>query len=309
MTHSVVIPLYNKAAYVEHTLLSLARQVYSPTEIIIVDDASTDGSLAVVYKVLEKEQRAFKNTRVEVVQLAHNRGPGFARNRGFEKSTGQIVSFLDADDTYISEFLSTVQCAMLKHNVDFLVVGIRYIPSGLTDPEVEKLQGMLTPIGANLFLMDNPLQVVTTPSFVMGVGSNVVAKRAWMERVQFDEDVLLNEGIDYWYRVLKEGNRFGKPRAALLMGEHLHVREVPNSLSRKKYEHWQEIDYPPVLRRYHNSDDAYDQRLMLLIGTRWFRYSITSLCSTKQKILFVFHYWNFFVRHSIRLFTSLGNTP
>lgn len=304
MTHSVVIPLYNKAAYVEHTLLSLARQQHPPTEVIIVDDASTDGSLAVVHKVLAQEQRAFSRTHIEVIQLARNSGPGFARNRGFERSTGELVSFLDADDTYIPEFLSSVQRAILQHNIDFLVVGIRYIPSGFTDPEIEALQGMVTPIGANLFLMDNPLEVVTTRSFVMGVGSNVVAKRAWMERVQFDEVVRLNEGIDYWYRVLRAGHRFGRRRAALLMGEHLHVREVPNSLSRKKHQHWREIDYPPTLRRYDKSRDRYDQRLMLLIGARWLQYSIASLSSTKQKILFVLHYWNFFIRHGMRLLSS-----
>lgn len=298
--HSVVIPLYNKAAYVEHTLLSLARQLQPPHELIIVDDASTDGSLAIAQHTIERERDAFKHTRIEVVQLARNYGPGYARNRGFERTTGQLVSFLDADDMYTPDFLLHVHRAIEQFHIDFLVMGIRYVPSGFTDPDMTTLRSALTPLEADLFAMENPLEVVTTPAFVMGVGSNVVAKRAWMERVRFDEGVELNEGIDYWYRVLKHVVYCEGTTVALLLGEHLHVREVPNSLSRKKYRHWREIDYPPVLRRYKNSSDRYDKRLMRVIGARWLHHSLHNLSSVQQKILFVFHYWHFVARHGMR---------
>jgi glycosyltransferase involved in cell wall biosynthesis len=299
MKHSIVIPLHNKASYVADTLLSLARQTRPPHELIIVDDVSTDGSLAIARRVLAEHPDAFARTRIEIVQLPRNGGPGHARNRGFEHTTGDIVSFLDADDTYVPDFLDTVQRHMTEHAVDFLVLGIRYVPSGLTDPDLAALRDGLTQLDGDLFLMKEPLEVATRPAFVMGVGSNVVARRDWLAAERYDERVRMNEGNDFWYRVLKAVAGPGGGRAALLMGERLHVREVPGSLSRKRFAHWHEIGYPPVLRRYWHSRDRYDRRMMRVIGGRWLRYSWLSLTSMPQRLMFLLRHRGAVLRYGL----------
>lgn len=300
MKQAVVIPLYNKAAYVEETLRSLANQTRLPDELIIVDDASTDGSLAIAEAFLQKEADAFRNTRIELIRLEKNSGPGHARNRGFERTESELISFLDADDLYMPGFLQRVQHEMQEHSIQFMVIGIRYIPGTETDPEMQTLNPWLSRIAPDLFLMEHPLQLVTQPAFVMGVGSNVVARRSWMNGIQFEEGIQLNEGIDYWYRVLKNVLASGENKIALLMGEYLHVREVPGSLSRKKYRRWNEIDFPPVLRRYRKSKNQYDQQLMQMIGSRWIRYSMQSLRSKRQKFLFVLNYRRLMLQYLFR---------
>jgi Glycosyl transferase family 2 len=102
LTVSVIVPLYNKAAYIERTLRSIAAQTVQPTEIIVVNDGSTDESPAIV-------QRFIDTNAVGSIHLVNqpNLGPGAARNRGLSLATGKYISFLDADDEWLPTFLET----------------------------------------------------------------------------------------------------------------------------------------------------------------------------------------------------------
>jgi glycosyltransferase involved in cell wall biosynthesis len=86
MKVSVVIPCYNKASFIGGVITSLQRQTRCPDEIIVVDDASTDDSAAVV-----------AGYAVRLVRHEKNRGLSQARNSGLEVALGEVVIFLDAD--------------------------------------------------------------------------------------------------------------------------------------------------------------------------------------------------------------------
>lgn len=89
---SVIIPVYNVEKYLQECLDSVIFQTLDEIEIICVNDASTDGSLAVL-----REYEA-RDPRIMVLDLAENRGQAFARNQGIQESTGEYIYFLDADD-------------------------------------------------------------------------------------------------------------------------------------------------------------------------------------------------------------------
>ncbi|UTN06513.1 glycosyltransferase [Flavobacterium bizetiae] len=93
---SVVIPLYNKANYIENTLKSALDQTFTDYEIIVVNDGSTDESEAVV--------RQFNDKRIRIFHQK-NQGVSVARNLGIEKSTGKLIAFLDADDYWFPNHL------------------------------------------------------------------------------------------------------------------------------------------------------------------------------------------------------------
>jgi glycosyltransferase involved in cell wall biosynthesis len=95
---SVVIPLYNKARYVVRALESVAGQTYGDFEVIVVDDGSTDGGGDLVSE--------FGDPRFKVVRQT-NAGPGAARNRGAAEASGEFIAFLDADDSWMPEFLAS----------------------------------------------------------------------------------------------------------------------------------------------------------------------------------------------------------
>lgn len=96
-TFSVIIPTYNRKDYLLECLETVFAQSCAPYEVIVVDDGSFDGTMAVV----EKFGRG-----VQVIQQA-NAGPGAARNRGASIASGDYLAFLDSDDLWLPWTLAT----------------------------------------------------------------------------------------------------------------------------------------------------------------------------------------------------------
>lgn len=103
---SVIIPLYNKAGYIARALDSVLAQTYGDFEVIVVDDGSTDNSADIV--------AGYADARIRLIRQA-NTGPGRARNRGIDESTGTLLAFLDADDEWLGEFLERSVDALSNH--------------------------------------------------------------------------------------------------------------------------------------------------------------------------------------------------
>ena len=99
MKFSVVIPLYNKEKYIEATIRSVLGQSCQEFEVLVVDDGSTDGSLALA--------EAFASDRVHIIRQ-ENQGVSVARNTGIEHASGEFICFLDADDQWRPEYLATI---------------------------------------------------------------------------------------------------------------------------------------------------------------------------------------------------------
>src|SRR5690554_4678787 len=94
MKLSVVIANYNNAHYLGQCLAAIESQQQDTLEVVVVDDASTDGSV----KVIEQLQSRYSNLRL--VSLSENHGPLYARLRGVEAAKGDAICFIDPDDTF-----------------------------------------------------------------------------------------------------------------------------------------------------------------------------------------------------------------
>lgn len=96
---SVVIPTYNHARFIGRAVNSVRLQAMSDTEILVVDDGSTDDTY--------EQIRAIKHPVLYI--RTTNRGPAAARNLGVQESTGRIILFLDADDALLDGALDAVR--------------------------------------------------------------------------------------------------------------------------------------------------------------------------------------------------------
>ncbi len=94
---SVIVPVYNAAAYLATCLDSIFGQTLTEIEVICVEDGSTDGSLSILQKYVQKESRL-------IVLTQANKGPGYARNTAIAQAKGEYIAFVDADD-YIDKTL------------------------------------------------------------------------------------------------------------------------------------------------------------------------------------------------------------
>lgn len=95
MKLSIIVPVYRVEAYLDFCLKSIARQGVEDCEVILVDDASPDGSGALC------DAWARKDGRFRVIHCPENRGLSMARNKGLDEARGEYVTFIDSDD-YIS---------------------------------------------------------------------------------------------------------------------------------------------------------------------------------------------------------------
>lgn len=95
---SVIIPVYNVAAYLEQALNSLLRQTLTDFEVIAVDDGSTDNSLTIL------NTYAHSDSRITVISQ-ENQGQSVARNVAISKATGKYLYMMDSDDTIAPDTL------------------------------------------------------------------------------------------------------------------------------------------------------------------------------------------------------------
>jgi glycosyltransferase involved in cell wall biosynthesis len=124
MKLSIIIPTYNVEQYVEECLTSVIPQLTSECELIIVDDASTDTTVAKV-AILTKRSKA----TIIFWPLKENGGVSVARNKGLELARGEYIAFIDGDDKVSPRYILTILLA-LNTKKDFYYVGWRAINSG-----------------------------------------------------------------------------------------------------------------------------------------------------------------------------------
>lgn len=204
VSFSVVIPLYNKGPHVERAIRSVLEQDLQPTEIIVVDDASTDEGPGVV--------RGFHG----VTMLERGRrGPGgyAARNAGIQAASGEWIAFLDADDCWRPDHLSALAAAITSHDGE---VGCAFTrPAFVTDgsprdyPISRIIRDGSAPVDLRGFLAAW-LDAKTCP---MWTGAVAIRRSVLLAAGLFPADAATRGGDkDLWLRVMALTNAIFVPR-------------------------------------------------------------------------------------------------
>jgi len=113
---SIIIPVYNTMDYLDRCIDSALNQTHQNTQIILVNDGSTDGSGD------RCDEYAAREPRVEVIHQ-ENGGQSAARNTGLDYAKGQWITFLDSDDYISGYFIEYNLAACLQHDADIAISG------------------------------------------------------------------------------------------------------------------------------------------------------------------------------------------
>jgi glycosyltransferase involved in cell wall biosynthesis len=196
---SVVVPVYNNASFVLAAIDSVRRQSYTNWECIVVDDASSDGSGALV------EADVTGDRRFRLIRRFENGGPAKARNMAIGTAAGEYLAFLDGDDLLLSESLALRVAAMGSFRSDPFVVG-SYCGVDQCGPKA-RIEDFDPHKTAKLRpFIDFVVSDATCPFTVL---SPLVDRRRVQALGGFDE-TMLSGAADWelWYRVLRNGYLF-----------------------------------------------------------------------------------------------------
>lgn len=183
---SIVIPLYNKETFVENTLRSVLSQTFSDYEILIIDDCSTDGSLAIAKK--------FKNENIRIIEHPVNKGLSASRNTGIEHATADYIAFLDADDLWKPFFLGKI-FEMIQLFPNAGMYG--------TDYEEFYSEDLVLNTQKNLDFKKNEMKIVddffisNSHQLIFCFSSVVIKKEVFKAVGNFDESITLGEDVDF----------------------------------------------------------------------------------------------------------------
>ncbi len=189
MKISVVIPLYNKQNCIRETLRSVLNQSYTDFEVLVVDDASTDGSLEVV--------REFSDKRLRIIEKP-NSGVSATRNVGIAEASNEWIAFLDADDIWTSFHLETLvklherfpQAEVLCSNYEKFSADENYID------KLETIEQKMT-----CFIVKDYYERLLSGKHVIASSTALVKKECLKKVGGFDKRLIKGEDLDCWAKL------------------------------------------------------------------------------------------------------------
>jgi glycosyltransferase involved in cell wall biosynthesis len=225
---SVIIPCYNAERWVREAIQSCLDQTYRPIEIIVIDDGSTDGSLAVI-KSFGDAVRS---------ETGPNRGGCAARNRGIALSRGRYIQFLDADDYILPQKIEH-QVSHLEatgddgvygdwlfqyhYNSDDSVSGNRFVKS---DPPGDLITALLE---GSWWVASNAL---------LWQREAVIHAKGW------DEQLRIGQDFDFFVSMLLSDSK-----VSYLPGQSSVYRHYGSPRVSSKHQVYMTVDFPRILSK------------------------------------------------------------
>jgi glycosyltransferase involved in cell wall biosynthesis len=191
VTHSaitILLPVYNHARYLPRALDALAAQEQAPGEIIIIDDASTDGSADVAEDMRRRLEPA---TNLRILRNSNNLGVNLSTNRGLSEVTGTYVTCTAADDWLRPRFVSAMTDAIARFP-DAKLVTSRYVEFIEADGSTHELgpnseRGLwYTDDRPRLFAGDDLLALLSRGYVMLPVSASIIHTRTLREFGGFD---------------------------------------------------------------------------------------------------------------------------
>ncbi len=212
---SVIIPLYNDKENIILVLDSLARQITTLHEIIIIDNNSTDNSYETVKDFISHHPH--QNI---ILEREMKKGPGQARNTGIKKAKGNIIAFIDSDCIPDKDWIRSI-CVFFENHQDFDAVGGTYRPFGC-QTVAENFLNLFWGIDPSLF---PETELKTQEDIYQGkylsTFNSAFRKSAIDEIGEFDPVFsFAGEDMDFLIRSVQKGHRIVVFHKAMVIAHH-----------------------------------------------------------------------------------------
>lgn len=218
---SVIIPTYNSGAYLREAVSSALAQQYAPVEVIVVDDGSTDGSLAALPST----------SGLRLIRREHA-GVSAARNTGIAAASHELVAFLDADDLWMPHRL--VQMMEIWQEGLFVTTDFYLLEEGVSLQQAER-------VGKTLYKAYGVQQGTDAEAWFVRYGFRVyplVAKQAIEAAGGFDETRQMAEDRDLWLRLIAHGLHLRAVNAPPAGFHRVRQRSASHGLSTAAWLKW-----------------------------------------------------------------------
>jgi glycosyltransferase involved in cell wall biosynthesis len=209
---SVVIPTYNRAAYIRSALESVRRQQFQDYEAIVVDDGSNDGTLGIL-----NDYEWVKLLRQE------NQGPGAARNLGVSHSSGEYIAFLDSDDIWFPWALAAFAEVIQRYGQPDLVAAT--LQPFRQEAELQQITRARLHVDSFADYYE-----ASCKGYFVGAGLMVVRKQAFQATGGFTNERIYAEDCDLSLR-LGVGDGFVQILAPVTLGYREHSTNARRNLA------------------------------------------------------------------------------
>jgi glycosyltransferase involved in cell wall biosynthesis len=269
---AVVTAAYNVGRFIDATIHSVFAQTFPDFEYVIVDDKSTDGTLAIA------ESGAREDARLRVLRRSANLGPGAARNLGVRATTAPFIAFIDGDDCWEPDFLRVMHDELLRQSPD--CVGV-FCHSAIIDENGIPGGTIQSPAAGRYEFFDFFRHI-----FPPGNGSAFLLHRRYFEESGGFSDIRSLEDLDLYLRLLQVSGRRHLMSIPRVLVRYRQLREGLASNGRlieigwrSKIEH--HVEQLPAHKRwviYFNFSKFYGPRSPLThdLGTRMMRRALLS---------------------------------
>lgn len=195
---SVIVPVYNREAYIAECLQSVQAQSWKNFEILVIDDGSTDASLQICCSIAEQDPR------IRILQGEH-KGVSQARNLGLEAARGEYILFVDSDDIIHSRLMEALATGMEReHAAIGGTMGVQLTQQHWESNKNKMLQSSKEP-ETTLHSNEDTVHKLLTEVMPLSVLGGVMIRRDWVGQTRFRTDLTIGEDFYFVYENLIKG--------------------------------------------------------------------------------------------------------
>ena len=180
---TIGLPIYNAEKFLKFAIDSILCQTYTNIELLVVNDGSTDNSMAIV--------QSYQDDRIRIINDGFNKGLPFRLNQIALEASGFYLARMDSDDIMLPNRIAN-QVKTLENNLDIDVLGT----NAYTIDENNLVQGIR-------YDNKNKTDLIKVSGFIH---PSIIAKKEWFLSNPYDEKALRIEDKDLWFRTSKKYN-------------------------------------------------------------------------------------------------------